>query len=550
MKNKRFIITLMVCITLIISFVLLTSYAYWKISKTQTGTNDIKGACLSIDLVQDTDSNDNPIKGFTLENAWPVSDEEGLNQNGYNFKVINTCEESITYQIVLDSLSLEDTNKEINSEHIKVAMDNGLIKNYGLLEDATTDDIEYETKESKVVFTGQIPGKRNDINGEVEHNIKIWISEDSDNDDIGKQFSSKVRVIAGQGLPHQEYAITPGECFEFDENTGTITGYDQENCTTEYLVVPQKINGVMVKSIDFYDEDLEDRSIEWDYLDLTNATGLETIGNHAFYKYVGAGQELTIPNSVTSIGTDTFQNYNGSKLILGNNIVTIATSAFLSYVGTGQELVIPDSVETIGNFAFDDYNGTKLILGNSIETIGRSTFFNYIGTNQELVIPNSVQTIGLFAFQKYNGPKLTLGKNVETIGNYAFFSYDGAGEELIIPDSVETIGNLAFYSYNGTKLTLGKGVETIGEGSFLYYVGTGEELIIPDSVQTIDYSAFQNYNGSKLTLGNRINIIGERAFNSYFGQIDINMTEAAFENVSVDANWKHPNATLNFLVQN
>ena len=52
MKDKKFIITIVVCITLVITFVLLTSYAYWRISKTQTGTNDILGACLDIELDQ------------------------------------------------------------------------------------------------------------------------------------------------------------------------------------------------------------------------------------------------------------------------------------------------------------------------------------------------------------------------------------------------------------------------------------------------------------------------------------------------------------------
>ena len=508
MKNKRFIITLMVCITLVITFVLLTSYAYWRISKTQTGTNDIKGACLSIRLDEELDENNNPIKGFTLENAWPVTDSEGLNQNGYNFKVINTCEEAVTYQLVLDRLPLEDTNKEINSEHIKVAMDNGLIKKYGLLEDATTDDIEYEAKESKVVFTGQIPGKRNDINGEVEHNIKIWISEDSDNDDIGKQFSSRVRVIAGQGLPHPEYAITPGECFEFDENTGTITGYDEENCTTDYLVVPQKIDGVMVKSIDFFGDSTEvseclDCRIKWNYIDLTNATGLKSIGEIAFRDYVGTEQRLVIPNAVEIIGDHAFLHYKGEKLTLSNNLKTLGYAAFYNYIGANQELVIPGSVEEMANSVFLRFNGSKLIISDGVKNISEGAFYDYVGTN----------------------------------------------EDLAIPGSVDSIAKGAFRNYKGEKLTLNDGIKTIDENAFHDYVGTDQELVIPDSVQTVEMGAFSQFNGTKLTIGKGINTIAPFAFGSYQGQIDVNMNEEAFSNVIKYQEWKHPNAWINFLLQ-
>ena len=56
MKRKQ-IIVLILCIMLILSFIMLTSYAYWRVQKTQTGTNDIAGACLNISLVQAKDSN-------------------------------------------------------------------------------------------------------------------------------------------------------------------------------------------------------------------------------------------------------------------------------------------------------------------------------------------------------------------------------------------------------------------------------------------------------------------------------------------------------------
>ena len=90
MKNKRFIITIVICITLVITFVLLTSYAYWKVQDTQKGINKIEGACLEIELGEFTNPETNQkIEGIELKNAWPVTDEEGSNSTGYSFTVKN-----------------------------------------------------------------------------------------------------------------------------------------------------------------------------------------------------------------------------------------------------------------------------------------------------------------------------------------------------------------------------------------------------------------------------------------------------------------------------
>ena len=148
MKDKKFIITIVVCITLVISFVLLTSYAYWRISKTQTGTNDILGACLDIELDQYEDQDNNIIEGITLDDAWPITDTEGANLPGYSFKVINKCEEDVTYQVILDSL--EVSGERINPQFIKVKIDDRSTRKYDSLEDA---ELGTDAVASKKIFT-------------------------------------------------------------------------------------------------------------------------------------------------------------------------------------------------------------------------------------------------------------------------------------------------------------------------------------------------------------------------------------------------------------
>ena len=375
---------------------MLTSYALWRVKDVQTGTNEILGACLQIELEENE-------TGFTMENAWPISDEEGINLDGYHFNVINTCEEAVTYQIVLDSLEVTSEEQRMNPEYIKVELDNRAIRRYSDLLESSNEDINYIPIASKLVYTGTIPAKEDNINGKVSHTIKTWISEDSPNSEIGKEFKSKVRIIAGQSLPEPEYAITPESCFDFDSETGTITGYHADECTTDYLVVPATIDGVFVKNIDFYNGNYSGTIyINWGYVDLKEATYLETIGYSSFARYVGINKPLIIPN----------------------NVKVIEAYAFERYKGTNQELIIPDSVIEIGGSAFEVFDGKNLILGNNIKKIGYTAFSYYKGINQELIIPSSVEKIEVGAFYHYNGSNIILGgENLNYIGEVAFNDY-------------------------------------------------------------------------------------------------------------------------------
>ena len=341
----------------------------------------------------------------------------------------------------------------MSPNYIKTSIDNGLVRTYSSLEDSLAEELNYEIIASKVMFTGQILGTTNDTIGEVEHTIKLWISDDSPNDEIGKKFKSKVRVVAGQQLPQQEYALTPGSCFDFNKTTGTITGYHANECTKDYLVVPQKIDGVMVRSIDFFtgltSSTCSNCVINWKYVDLTQATGLETIGDHTLRGYIGRGKELIIPDSVKSIGLSSFHKYSGSKLVLGSNIETIGGSAFQGYVGTNEELIIPNNVSSIGSGAFLLFNGKNLIIGDNVKIIDGSAFEHYEGINQELIIPDNVNTIEINAFNNFNGSKLILGRNVETIGIKAFENYVGSNQEFTIYDRINNIRTDAFRSYIG-----------------------------------------------------------------------------------------------------
>ncbi len=246
-----------------------------------------------------------------------------------------------------------------------------------------------------------------------------------------------------------------------------------------------------------------------------------TISNYAFdtvYYFTG---NLTIPNSITTIGDRAFcyGSFNGT-LIFGNSVKTIGDLAFYECKGFKGDLTIPDSVMAIGDNAFCNCTGFKgnLIIGSGVETIGAGAFYKCGNFTGGLMIPDSVKTIGTGAFGYCSGftGDLRLGNGVETIGMNAFTECSGFTGNLIIPDSVMTIGKSAFFQCTGFNgiLTLGSNVETIEDLAFYSCNGINGGLKFGDNIKKIGYSAFEGCSGliGSLTIPDGVTTIGNYSF--------------------------------------
>ena len=141
------------------------------------------------------------------------------------------------------------------------------------------------------------------------------------------------------------------------------------------------------------------------------------------YAFVGCTslEKITIGNGVTTIQGSQFSSNNGltslKTVIIGNSVTTIEDGAFS---GTPiKEITIPDSVTSLG-YAFDGCKSLeKITIGNGLTEI-KVGLFSGLSALKTVKIGNGVKSIGSGAFNACTSLELTLPDHVETIDNNAF----------------------------------------------------------------------------------------------------------------------------------
>ena len=164
-------------------------------------------------------------------------------------------------------------------------------------------------------------------------------------------------------------------------------------------------------------------------------------------------RKVVITNTVSDIGTNAFENCSGITeldLTAASNLTMIGNHAFRATSITGT-LTIPSGVSYIGANAFVNcYTITALDLTAVSNLKIESNAFSGTGISGTLTIPAGVNSIGVFAF--FNCPDitaldLTAASNLK-IGAYAFIE-TGITGTLTIPAGVNEIGGHVFDNCSG-----------------------------------------------------------------------------------------------------
>ena len=194
-------------------------------------------------------------------------------------------------------------------------------------------------------------------------------------------FSSSIKAEE----PVVYYSFTDGFKFIINDDgkkTCTIVGYESGIYTN---IIPDEINGYTVTRI----------------------------GDGAFKDKIQITGQLSLPDTIVSIGSEAFRSCT--------NLTRIS---------------LPKSVKTIGDRAFYSCDSLENINLGSVEILGNSVFYRCTNfENKNIDIPNTVKELGerVFAFSNIETIKF-ISKNAPTVSENTFLFFDG---DVIIPKDRE-----------------------------------------------------------------------------------------------------------------
>ncbi len=254
-------------------------------------------------------------------------------------------------------------------------------------------------------------------------------------------------------------------------------------------------------------------------------------------KYTGTVKEVRIPDNVTKIEGNAFQNCSTLPcLTISNSVTSIGDGAFTGCNGRERIKVLE------GNIAYRSEQ--DCLIDKRSNTL-------ILGCNNSK-IPDSVIRIGDSAFALCNGLKnVTIPASVNAIDRYAFANCSGL-KSITIDDGVTSIGFSAFYKCSGlTEISIGKNVTSIGRDVFygcdclkkicvaeenpnyssedgILYNKSKTEIIhvpqaiktvkLPDSITSIDDKTFSECKSiTQVTIPKQINWLTDSGLKKIFG---------------------------------
>ena len=224
---KKRVIKLVIILSMVLLFFGLT-YALFHLIIAGRKTNKLSTGNLSLLLDDDNASE------IALENAYPISDEEGAKTKEYTFTLSNNGTINTRYTIYLDDEELNGEER-LEDSYVKYS----LTKN----EETTTQLLSTIGKNpNRILDYGIIEAGTTNT-----YSLRLWLDYNADNKAMGKTLITKLRVEATQDLSNKY--ISSSYVYNNKDNT-CVTG-EEETCKKNYCYLDKSkdscVPGTIIK---------------------------------------------------------------------------------------------------------------------------------------------------------------------------------------------------------------------------------------------------------------------------------------------------------------
>ena len=226
--NKKFFLPVVATLLVVICAIIGLSYAYWRITYKQNDFNTLGVSCFEVTLTNE----ENDIQ---LENASPITDEEGMELTPYTFTITNTCDTYAHYEVNLEDIYSSDIEKRLSYQYIKASLDGGTpqnLKNFQEVEPTLSDaDRSFKLTSGTLAPTGSEGDQKT-------YELRLWMDYDTPPlpETMNAIFRSKISVVASY---IEEETLQNNIVLSYESKT---EGYSKVSETVEILGTSENYN--------------------------------------------------------------------------------------------------------------------------------------------------------------------------------------------------------------------------------------------------------------------------------------------------------------------